>query len=190
MTAIVILAAGSSSRIGTPKQNLLFDGQTLLQRIIQAANDASDKVLVILGANSDAIEGTIKGLNTEILYNKDWAIGMSASVKQAVLHIQAKYTQADAVMFVVCDQPYVTAGLLKELIITAGKVKQGIIACSYNDTVGVPALFKKEYFVQLLKLNGKDGAKKIMQKHFRDVFSISFPLGSIDIDTKEAYNQL
>ena len=190
MIPIVILAAGSSSRMGTPKQNLAFDGQTLLQRVIQAAKGASNNVIVVLGANSEVIETTIKDTLTEILYNNDWALGMSSSIKQAISHIQLNYTNADAVAFVVCDQPYVNSGLLKELIKTAGTTGHRIVACSYNGTVGVPALFKKQYFPQLLKLNGKEGAKKVMEQHLQDVRSIPFPLGGVDIDTEEDFNHL
>jgi len=65
-----------------------------------------------------------------------------------------------------------------------------IIACSYNNTIGVPVLFNKSLFAELLLLKGHDGAKKILQTHPHDVATISFELGGIDIDTKEDYEQL
>ncbi|MBD1387552.1 nucleotidyltransferase family protein [Mucilaginibacter rigui] len=190
MTPIVILAAGSSSRMGTPKQNLYIGRHTLLQRMVQAATAASDSVLVILGANFDALAATINDTNAGILYNKDWALGMGSSIKLAVSHIQLKHTNTDTIVFMVCDQPYVNAELLKKLIITAGKVKEEIIACSYNGIMGVPVVFKKRYFSELLTLNGKEGAKKILEQHMEDVYTVPFPLGSVDIDTEEDYNNL
>ena len=190
MIPIVILAAGPSIRMGKPKQNLFFDGQTLLGRMIRSAKSVSDKVFVVLGANFEAIEETVRDLNAEILYNKDWAPGMSSSIKLAVSRIQMKYPNADAVIFAVCDQPFVSAELLQMMIGAANTVEPGIIACSYNNTAGVPALFKKIYFPDLLKLNGKEGAKKIIEQHLQDVYSIPFPPGGIDIDTEEDFNQL
>lgn len=190
MIPIVILAAGPSSRMGKPKQNLLFKGQTLLNGMIWSAASVSDKVIVVLGANFDAIETTVKNTDAGILHNKDWAVGMSSSIKLAVSHIRLKYANADAVVFMVCDQPFVNAELLQKMIAVADTVEQGIIASSYNSTVGVPALFKKTYFPQLLTLNGKEGAKKIIAQNSQDVYSIHFTLGAIDIDTEEDFNHL
>lgn len=190
MIPIVILAAGPSSRMGKPKQNLLFKGQTLLNGMIWSAASVSDKVIVVLGANFDAVEETVKDTDAGILHNKDWAMGMSSSIKQAVSHIGLKYANADAALFTVCDQPFVNAELLQKMIAVADTVEQGIIASSYNNTSGVPALFKKAYFSQLLKLNGKEGAKKIIAQSSQDVYSIPFPLGAIDIDTEEDFNHL
>jgi molybdenum cofactor cytidylyltransferase len=190
MIPIVILAAGSSSRLGKPKQNLVFKGQTLLQRMISSASAVSDEVLVILGANFNEIETTIIDADAKIMYNPDWALGMSSSIKQATSYIEQNFPEADAVLFAVCDQPYVNTELLQQLIEIAGSVKQGIIACSYNDTIGVPAVFKKIYFPELFKLNGNEGAKKIIGQHLQDVYTIFFPLGSTDIDTEEDFNRL
>ncbi|MES2268434.1 MAG: nucleotidyltransferase family protein [Bacteroidota bacterium] len=190
MIPIVILAAGSSSRMGKPKQNLLYKGQTLLEKIIRSSEAASDNVIIVLGANYDVIKATIKDTHSEILYNNDWELGMSSSIKLAVSHIKQKYTDEEGVIFAVCDQPYVTSALLTQIIETADKVKQGVIACSYNGTVGVPALFKKAYYSNLLKLSGQEGAKKIIEQHPQDVFSIPFRLGSADIDTEEDFNNL
>lgn len=190
MTPIVILAAGSSSRMGKPKQNLVFEGQTLLQRMIKMASAASNKVLVILGANFNDIEITINKTDAEIINNADWMLGMGSSIKQAINYIEQNYPDADAVLFVVCDQPFVSTELLQKLIRKADAVEPGIIACNYNNILGVPALFKKSYFPQLLKLNSKEGAKNIIEQHLQDVYNIPFPLGSIDIDDEEDFNHL
>jgi len=190
MVPIVILAAGSSSRLGKPKQNLVYNGQTLLQSIIRSACAASGKVMVVLGANFKDIEPTINDTDAEVIYNPDWALGMSSSIKQALHHIKLNYPAANSIVFTVCDQPYVNTALLKQLIETAGKVEQGIIACGYNDTTGVPALFKKPYFGELLQLNGQEGARKVIALHSQDVYTIPFALGKIDIDLEEDFNRL
>ena len=79
MTAAIILAAGESSRLGQPKQNLLFNGQTLLQRAVDSAQRSKCKpVIVVLGANADAIMPPAK---TTLLYNKDWKEGMASSIE-------------------------------------------------------------------------------------------------------------
>jgi molybdenum cofactor cytidylyltransferase len=190
MIPIVILAAGASTRLGKPKQNLVLKDQTLLQRMIRSANAASDHVLVVLGANFDQIAITISDTSAKVIYNQDWALGMSSSIQRAMSYIQLNHPESDAVMFTVCDQPFVTTDLLLRLVAIANKSTQGIIACSYHNTIGVPAIFKSAYFPQLQLLNHKQGAKMVLEQHSQDVYSVPFPLGAVDIDTVEDYNHL
>jgi molybdenum cofactor cytidylyltransferase len=190
MTAIIILAAGSSSRMGQPKQNLIYGGKTLLNRMITCAKLASNSVILVLGAHSDQIEATISDSQIDIIYNNYWSLGMSSSIKMALSHTQLKYPDVESVLFVVCDQPFVSTEILKQLINTAKNSDKAIIACSYNNTIGVPALFEKKYFPAILSLKGQEGAKIIVEQHMDDVFSVSFSLGSIDIDTEEDFKRL
>ena len=65
-----------------------------------------------------------------------------------------------------------------------------IVACAYADTIGTPALFTQKYFDVLMKLEGDEGAKKLMKTYSEDVATVDFPKGYIDIDTKEDYENL
>jgi molybdenum cofactor cytidylyltransferase len=96
----------------------------------------------------------------------------------------------DGVIFLVCDQPFLSVSFLQQLLTMQHKTGKPIIASSYGNTVGIPALFHKAYFPELLSLKGDAGAKKIMQAHTTDMATIDFPLGHIDIDTEEAYKML
>lgn len=190
MTAIVILAAGLSSRMGKPKQNLIYQNQTLLQRAIKHAQLATDNVLVVLGANVDEIKPTINDLQIDLLINKDWTEGMASSVRLAVQQVQKCYPEVDQLIFILCDQPYLSAGLLLQLQQTAAESTNGIIACSYNDTIGVPVLFKYRYFPALLLLNGEHGARKLINYYADDVKTVPFPGGETDIDTEADFQKL
>src|ERR1700742_4629961 len=102
MTGLIILAAGESSRLGKPKQNLLFNGQTLLQGAVDSAQRSTcDPVIVVLGANADQIN-PIAGVTT--LYNKDWGEGMASSIRTAINEIN-KDVSVDKVIILLCDQP-------------------------------------------------------------------------------------
>ena len=189
MTGAIILAGGSSSRLGTPKQNLVYQGQTLLQRAVGTALAAGCKpVLVVLGANADLIRPTIAGLPVNIVYNSDWEEGMASSTRLGIKVLKRTDPGLTSVIFMLCDQPFVNASLLCELV--QAKSKNGIAACAYNDTVGVPALFDAVYFDELLLLKGQEGAKKLLLKYREAVVSLPFPLGSVDIDTVEDYEKL
>ena len=88
------------------------------------------------------------------------------------------------------DQPYVTTTLLDHLIATHQATGKRIVACTYGDSFGTPALFHKSIFPEFLQLKGDAGAKSIIQHHFNDAAFIPFPEGSIDVDTAEDYQQL
>jgi molybdenum cofactor cytidylyltransferase len=187
MTGLIILAAGESSRLGRPKQNLIFNGKTLLQRAVESGQDSKCKtIIVVLGANSNQIT-PIPGTTT--LYNPDWKEGMASSIRKAVLEINNDLS-VDKVIIMLCDQPFVTSTLLNALINKQTESGKPIIASAYNDTTGVPVLFDRSLFTKLLQLQGSEGAKKILKKHADDVATIPFKQGSIDIDTPEDYERL
>jgi len=89
-----------------------------------------------------------------------------------------------------CDQPFVTAAVINNLVAAFRSNGTGIVASEYGGTVGVPALFGREYFAALAALNGAAGAKQIIAAHSSDVVRVPFPKGTTDIDTPEDYWQL
>ena len=190
MIAIVILAAGSSSRMGKPKQNLVFDNKTLLQHTITAAKQVTNLVIVTVGAAEEEVVPTIKDLNVEFLINKNWADGMATSITLSVEHLLNSSDKIEGILFLLCDQPFVGTGLLNELVRMSKTSEKGIIGSAYSGTVGVPVYFKKKYFPELLKLKGKEGAKKLIEQFSNDVLSVAFPSGWIDIDTPEDFEKL
>jgi molybdenum cofactor cytidylyltransferase len=187
MTALIILAAGESSRLGQPKQNLVFKGKTLLQHAVDAGLESEcATVIVVLGANSKHIMPIPE---TATLYNKNWKEGMASSIKTAMLEIDNDVT-FDQVIIMVCDQPFVSAALLNAMIDKQAETKNPIIACSYKGTTGVPVLFNSSLFGELLLLKGKEGAKRILKDHAGDIAEIIFEKGGIDIDTPEDHKRL
>lgn len=188
---VILLAAGDSSRLGSPKQLLLHDGKTLLQNSVQAANASmAYPSVIVLGANADTIKKEFDGLDTQIVVNDDWQEGMASSIRcgiQALLEISPS---AEGAILMVCDQPYVNASLLNNLIGVYQDNSHPIVACSYADTFGPPALFPKRIFPELLELKGDVGAKNILHQHSREVELILFPEGTLDIDTIEDYKKI
>ncbi len=190
MIGVIILAAGSSSRLGKPKQNLVFQGSTLLHRSIKIALNAdTDEVVVILGANTDVIKPTLTDKNIHIIQNDDWAEGMASSIRLGVSTLLKINPQLQHVILMLCDQPFADVSIINQLIKAASKDKT-IAASAYNGTVGPPALFNKVHFDELLTLRGNDGAKKLLLKYEDEVAKMPFPLGMIDIDTIGDFERL
>ena len=189
-TGIIILAAGESTRLGYPKQIAKFKDKTLLQLAIDAANGCkADKRVVVLGANRDEIKKTFSGASIPNIPNPHFEKGMSTSIKIG-LEYMLRFEQPDQVIIMLCDQPFVDAKLLNKLIAAQEKEGKGIVACAYSKTVGVPILFGKAYFKELMELTGDEGAKQIALAHEEDLATITFTKGKVDIDTEEDLKDL
>jgi molybdenum cofactor cytidylyltransferase len=188
-TGIILLAAGSSSRLGRAKQLIEFQGKTLIQKAIEEANKSQVDCLVgVLGANADLIQTGFEPSSTSFIINSDWQQGMSSSM-QAGLRFLMEKEEIDQVLLMLCDQPFVDASLLDQLITAKETSVKGIVAAAYSNTLGVPALFDKHYFEELLQLNGSEGAKKVIFNHQAEVHALDFPLGAVDLDTEEDVSQ-
>lgn len=189
--AIIILAAGSSSRMGRPKQLLPYMGKSLLSHSVDTANDTdANPVIVVLGANAALLEKEIDEKKVHIVVNKEWQEGMASSIRcglNTLLHIAPS---SGAAILMVCDQPFVSAPLLNELISKQKNTGKQIVASQYQNTVGPPALFDKIIFPELMKLKGDAGARKVVERHSSDTTTVLFTGGNIDIDTEADYKAL
>ena len=192
-TAIIILAAGASTRMGRPKLLLTYDNRTLLRHAAEtAAASICRPILVVLGAYAKQLHGEIDDLPVRSVINERWAEGMGSSIQVGVEALNT-YDRADspeALVLMLCDQPYVTVAVINDLVTAYHLNGKGIIASEYAGTLGAPALFGREYFSELETLRGATGAKHIIAAHSSDVVPMPFPKGMTDIDTPEDYRQL
>ena len=190
MTGLIILAAGQSARMGQPKQKLLYKGESLLQHAVHAAlNSTCRPVIVILGAYAATISADIEGEPVVVIHNPNWEEGMASSIRAGIMELE-KDDDITGAIIMLCDQPFVDAALINTLIEQKEKTDKGIVACNYGDTVGVPVFFDRKYFAELLLLQGHDGAKKLLHLFKKDVITIPFALGKVDIDTIKDYENL
>jgi molybdenum cofactor cytidylyltransferase len=191
MTGIVILAAGGSSRLGQPKQNLIFKGKSLLQNTIsEAAKAKIGPVALVLGADFKNISKVINKNLVHILNNAEWNEGISSSIRCGLMHLMKTENDLKNVLFLLCDQPFVNSELITNILKEKDHSGKRIVASFYNNTLGVPALFEDIYFPELLFLTGNEGAKKIIYKHRHEVAAVPFPEGAIDIDTQDDFDKL
>lgn len=188
---IVILAAGASTRLGTSKQLLQYRGQSLLRHTVEVAiASGCQSIVVVLGAQVERFEAEVKQLPVSIVENKRWADGMSSSIQTGLRGLQAIHPFVKAVVMLLCDQPFVSAALVQQLIEVHHCTGKPIVVSEYADTVGVPALFSHVLFPVLMTLQADRGAKYLIQNHAQAVARVPFPLGEIDIDTPSDYEHL
>ena len=190
-TAIIILAAGRSNRLGSPKQLLNYQGKSLLQHTIDSALESRVKlVIIVLGYDAEEIENQIREQSALILKNPDWATGMASSIRLGINFLKKQEPMVDNALIMVCDQPHVSKELIKLMIQKRQEKNTSIIACSYSNTIGTPVLFHNQHFEDLTQLMGDQGAKSILMKYPESIEIIQFEQGRIDIDTPENYKNL
>jgi molybdenum cofactor cytidylyltransferase len=189
--AAVVLAAGGSTRFGRSKQFALFQGDTFIKRIVAAAIEAGcAPVVVVTGEDSAQITSELTQFAVTIAMNPDWQSGLGSSIVVGIRHAMNQDPDLDAVVLLTCDQPFVTAAVLTQLIQFRLATGKPIVASAYAGTLGVPALFDRSCFPDLLQLKGDSGAKGIILKRQHDVASFDFPAAEIDIDTAADYEKL
>lgn len=183
---VVILAAGSSSRLGYAKQLVEFKGKSLLQHTIDVSTsiDFDSKVLV-LGARKDKIESEIDLKEFVVEMNENWQEGMSTSIKKGVLRSQELENELDHILILLSDQPFVSKEKIEELIqVQLDKNTQATYS-EYSGDIGVPAIFSAEVFYDLKELKGDQGAKKLIHDQKLDYEIVKFEMGNFDVDTAE-----
>ena len=186
----IILAAGGSSRLGQPKQLLRFRNQTLLRRMIDAATTGGcSPVAVVVGAERDRVSVELAGTKEFLVENQTWQRGIGNSIRAGLRALLEAYPNTEAIILLACDQPLVNASIVAGLRAKHVETKKPIVASSYAQTQGIPALFARNYFDELFVLDDDAGAKQVMLNHRSDVAEYLFPEGAIDIDTASDYEQ-
>jgi len=184
---IVLLAAGKSSRLGRPKQFLIFEETSLVKKAAKTALKITNKVMVVTGAFKEKVEEELNGLPLLFTYNKDFEEGIASSIRNGLSSLMKNFDDLKGVIFIVCDQPYLNSSLLNRLIHKTAETNSAIIGAVYAQTIGTPVLFTRKLFPMLLELKGDNGAKKLIKENISEVCTVDFPQGEIDIDTLDDF---
>ncbi len=181
---VVILAAGSSTRMGTPKQLLELNGQPLLVRAVEAALASPTwPVVVVLGAHAEKIRPVLARLPVLVTENPAWTEGMAASIREGITMLQQFSRGLDAAVVALCDQPAFSAEVIAQLIATQRTTGRSIVAARYAGRNGAPALFLHEHFPTLAHLTGEEGARALLNDDPSRVASVDLPALATDLDT-------
>lgn len=188
--SLILLAAGESSRLGTPKQLLVYKGKNLMQHTIDLNQTRCLEMVIVLGAFKKEILAVVDILGTKVVENVAWREGLASSIRYGLSIVLETNPETEAVILVLCDQPFLTAEILHEIIEKYHSSGQSIVHCSYGDVSGPPTLFHKSLFPYLMELKGGQGAKKVVDMFRDQVAYVDFPKGKLDIDTAADYHQL
>ncbi len=188
-TALLLLAAGASTRMGRPKQLLPYRGRTLLRHAAEtAAASGCAPIVLVTGALHAELLPEIAGLPIRAVHNAEWESGMASSIRTG-LHALAEAAPA-SVLIMLADQPFVTPALLRQLLRQQQATQAPAVAAAYGDTLGVPAVFGAELLPRLGQLQGQLGAGRLLASLGTAVEQVPFPAGLLDVDTPAQYAAL
>jgi molybdenum cofactor cytidylyltransferase len=193
MTSIgaIILAAGSSSRMGRAKQLIQIDGQSLLRRAIRAALDGGcSLVVVVTGAHADIVAPELADLPVIQAFNSAWEGGMGSSIRRGLSALLESESAIAAAAILLCDQPRLSADIVRTLLSTWSASGRPMAACEYGNTIGPPCCFAPSMFDALGRIGDADGAKKLLLSDRKNVQTLAWPDGRYDLDTPQDWQRL
>tara|TARA_B110000046_G_scaffold186036_1_gene231678 strand:+ start:8795 stop:9397 length:603 start_codon:yes stop_codon:yes gene_type:complete len=183
--AVLILAAGKSSRMNSIKQLEKINNKTLLDITVEkVSNLFSENIFCVLGANYDDITQEITSKNIEFINNKNFENGLSSSIVSGINYFNKNKLNFEGIFILLADQPAIEVTYLKAMLALFKKNNNTIIASNYGNKLGVPAIFPEKYFTDLLLIKGDKGAKEFINKRKSEVLCSKPTTNFFDIDTK------
>ncbi len=179
----VVLAAGASTRFGSPKQLVRIDGRPLLHAVVgRAVEVAGHSVTVVLGAHATQLTPLLRHTPASVVVNREWQEGMASSIRSGMSQVPGA---ADGVLLVLADQPGVSSEDLRRLAGAWRRQPDSILAAQYSGILGVPAIFPRWAFRDLAELRGDRGAQLLLKRYIDRVARLPMPSAAVDIDTPE-----
>ena len=170
--------------MGRLKQLLPYRGRTLLEHAIYAAMETGfGPIIVVVGAQADAVAGVIAAQPVELVRNDVWESGMGSSIAAGMRHLESR--ALDGVAMLLADQPLVTAAHLRAMAELLEETHLPMVAAEYHGTLGVPALFRSEIFPSLSALTPEAGARHLLRGSPDRIAVFPLPEAAMDIDTPE-----
>jgi molybdenum cofactor cytidylyltransferase len=186
----IVLAAGGSRRLGTPKQLLPYRDTTVLGATLAVARDAAfDQLVVTLGGAAQAVRDAVPLDGADVVTVEDFGTGCSASLCVALTRV---HPQAAGIVLMLGDQPCVESATLRRMVQHGRVASAGaVMVCRYADGIGHPFWFSRSVFGELLQLHGDKGVWKLIRSGRHPVHELAVP-GPVplDVDTWDDYRRL
>lgn len=179
----IVLAAGASTRFGSPKQLVRIGGRPLLHTVVtRAAEVTGNALIVVLGCGAAELAPLLKHSPGSVVVNRHWREGLASSIRTGVLRLPPTCSGA---LLLLADQAAVTTDDLKRLAGTWRRRPQCIAAALYAGTAGAPAIFPRSTFSELAALRGDMGARAILRRSADRLVRVPMPAAELDLDTPE-----
>jgi molybdenum cofactor cytidylyltransferase len=182
----VVLAAGSSTRMGRNKLLLELDGESLVRRAVRAAREAVDRVVVVLGHDEERVRAELRGLECTTVVNPDHARGVGTSVHTGVRYAAA---DTDAIVIVLADMPFVTAAMIAALVGRYRQTGAPVVVSHYGEVQAPPTLYDRALFAELVSIDDERCAKQVVRRHQAEAEVVAWPQSALqDVDVPADYD--
>jgi molybdenum cofactor cytidylyltransferase len=182
----IVLAAGTSSRMGQNKMLLAFAGETLLRGAARRALAGGlSPLIVVLGAEADRAAAELEGLPCDIVRNRQFQSGMTSSMHAG---LAALPTEMEAAIILLADMPLVTADMIREMTHRYHDTGAPLVISRYEGVIAPPTLFDRRLFEELLANSTEGAGKQVVERHRADAEVLDWPAATLsDLDTPEDY---
>ena len=179
---VILLAAGSASRFGSPKLLADVHGRPMVVRAIETLLEVvpGHRVVVVIGANADRLEPLVRNQKVAVVINREHADGMASSIRAGLANVPP---DCPGVLIALADQVAVTPGDLRRLLDAWRRDPERIAAARHGEIIGVPAIFPTVMFDQLSQLQGDRGAHELLRRTAGQVIDVPMPTAAVDVDT-------
>ena len=189
-TAAVVLAAGTSTRMGAVKQLLPLEGRPLLQHVLDTVRDSGiDEIILVLGYAADRIKPKLELQNVRVVVNDNYRQGIGSSLKAALSAVDPR---TEAALIILADQPFVRSATLEQLMIEHQQTKAQIVIPTCRGFRGNPVLLDRSVFSEIMELDGDIGCRAIFGHHLEGI--VKLPVDDVgillDIDRQDDLNAL
>jgi molybdenum cofactor cytidylyltransferase len=181
----VVLAAGSSSRMGYNKLLLPIGGESVIRRAVAAASAGGlEPVIIVLGHQSERARGQLAGLSCTPIFNTEYARGMNSSVRAGLFAVPP---DASGAVLMLADMPFVSAGMVRALIDRYRATSAPLVVSRYGEVLAPPILYRRDLFGELVVgLEGDGCGKRVMKQHRAEAVEVQWPSSMLtDLDSPE-----
>jgi molybdenum cofactor cytidylyltransferase len=191
MIVAIVLSAGESSRMGSPKALLPLAGKTFIERIVACFKATKvGKIVVVLGHNAEQLRPQIEPLGVSVVVNPDYRRGQLSSLLTGLRTVETE-PGVDGVLMHLVDQPLINPGAIDQMIDRFYESKKSIVIPTYKGKKGHPVLLSRSLFPELFQAPLDEGAKPVVRAHSDETLEVETGDEGfvIDIDTPEDYRR-
>jgi molybdenum cofactor cytidylyltransferase len=184
----IVLAAGSSSRMGRNKLLLALGGETMLRRAVREAIAAElDPIIVVVGYEADLARREVTGLSCQVVVNPDYSQGMHRSLHAGMAALPP---MAQAFVVVLPDMPFVTAAMMAALVVRYRTSTAPLVISDYMGVAAPPILYDRTLFEELYTTEGDGAGRGVVLRHRSEAVAVTWPAAALaDLDAPGDYDR-
>lgn len=185
----IVLAAGTSSRLGRNKLLVELGGESVLRRTVRNAIEGGlTPVLVVLGFEADQARDALAGLACELVDNPDYQLGVNRSLQ---VGLAAVPPEAVAAVVLLADMPLVTGPMIAAVVRAYRRSAAPLVISQFGEAQAPPTLYDRSLFGEFQERDGEGGGKRVVERHRRDAVAVAFPPDAlVDLDVRDDYRRL